>query len=104
MVVPSRQESFGQTASEAHCCGTPVLAFDVTGLSDIIVHQQTGYLAKAFDPIDLAKGLVWILDDETRLAALGESSRARAVSLWSSKVVAAQYLQVYRNALSVSPE
>ena len=27
MVVPSRQEAFGQTASEAQACGTPVVAF-----------------------------------------------------------------------------
>ncbi|MCK7575581.1 MAG: glycosyltransferase [Chromatiales bacterium] len=28
MLVPSRQEAFGQTASEALACGTPVIAFD----------------------------------------------------------------------------
>ncbi len=27
MVVPSQQEAFGQTASEAQACGTPVVAF-----------------------------------------------------------------------------
>ena len=31
MVVPSRQEAFGQTASEAHACGTPVVAFRTGG-------------------------------------------------------------------------
>jgi glycosyltransferase involved in cell wall biosynthesis len=29
MVVPSRQEAFGQTASESFACGTPVVAFDI---------------------------------------------------------------------------
>ncbi len=102
LVIPSRQDNLPNTGVEAHSCGTPIVAFNASGLSDIVSHQQTGYLAKAFDPVDLAAGLAWILDDSTRLAALGEASRARAVDLWSSKVVAAQYLQMYENVLTAS--
>ena len=61
IVVPSRQEAFGQTASEAHACATPVIAFHTGGLPDIVDHQHTGYLAKAFDTEDLAEGIDWVL-------------------------------------------
>ena len=61
MVVPSRQEAFGQTASEAHACATPAVAFHTGGLPDIVEHQHTGYLAKAFDTEDLAHGIAWVL-------------------------------------------
>lgn len=100
LVIPSRQENLPNTGVEAHSCGTPIVAFNACGLPDIVSHRETGYLAKAFDPVDLASGLAWILEDSTRLAALGEASRARAVHLWSSKVVAAQYLQMYQNVLT----
>ena len=100
LVVPSRQENLPNTGVEAHSCGTPIVAFNACGLPDIVSHRETGYLAKAFDPVDLASGLAWILEDSTRLAALGEASRARAVHLWSSKVVAARYLQMYQNVLT----
>jgi glycosyltransferase involved in cell wall biosynthesis len=98
IAVPSRQDNFPNAGIEAHACGTPVVAFNATGLSDIVAHLQTGYLAKAFDTVDLAAGLAWVLADVDRLAKLGAASRERAVSLWSSKVIAKQYLQVYRNA------
>jgi len=49
MVVPSLQEAFGQTASEAMSCSTPVVAFAATGLLDIVNHKKNGYLAKPFD-------------------------------------------------------
>ena len=41
-VVMSRTESFGLTALESIACGTPVLATDAGGLSDIIDHHVTG--------------------------------------------------------------
>jgi glycosyltransferase involved in cell wall biosynthesis len=43
-VIPSRDETFGQTALEAHSCGTPVLAFSGTGTSEIVVNGETGIL------------------------------------------------------------
>jgi glycosyltransferase involved in cell wall biosynthesis len=66
MVVPSIQEVFGQTATEAMACGTPVVAFGETGLADIVVHKTNGYLAEPFDPHDLARGISWCLEDDRR--------------------------------------
>jgi glycosyltransferase involved in cell wall biosynthesis len=101
-VVPSRQEAFGQTASESHACGTPVVAFNATGLSDIVEQRKTGYLAKAFDPADLAFGITWVLNDSERQIKLGQSARARAVKLWSYETVASQYLSIYCSSIDAS--
>jgi glycosyltransferase involved in cell wall biosynthesis len=90
LVVPSRQEAFGQTASEAQACGTPVVAFNIGGLPDIVEHQRTGYLAKAFETEDLAAGIRWVLGENLR-----KQSRERAVAQFSNAVVAEQYRAVY---------
>src|SRR5680860_414365 len=99
MVVPSRQEAFGQTASEAQACGCPVVAFNVTGLPDVVEHGTTGYLAEAYSSEDLAKGIAWVLEDAERRAQLGGQARERAVRLWSPEVVVPQYLEVYQAAI-----
>ena len=65
-VVPSRQESLCQTASESHACGTPVVGFNIGGLNDIVDHLRTGYLAKAFDAQDLAKGISWVINENKK--------------------------------------
>ena len=99
LAVPSRQEAFGQTASEAHACGTPVVAFRTGGLPDIVDHQRTGYLAQPFDPYDLAAGIRWVLADPSRRQALGHAARERAVQLWNPARVAGLYAEVYRQAM-----
>jgi len=100
IVVPSRQEAFGQTASEAHACGTPVIAFRTGGLPDIVKHQRTGYLAKAFDTDDLAKGIVWVLAN-CKAGHLRQQARIRAEQNFSYRNIAVQYQTVYQKAIEI---
>ncbi|WP_087068399.1 glycosyltransferase [Cyanobium sp. NIES-981] len=98
MVVPSRMEALGQTASEAQACGVPVVAFNATGLPDVVEHLRTGYLAAPFDPTDLAAGIRWVLEDDERRSKLGAMARSRAAQLWQPAGIARQYLEVYEQA------
>ena len=100
VAVPSRLEAFGQTASEAHACGTPVVAFNTGGLADIVAHRQTGYLAAPFDVQDLAAGIEWVLGAKASGADLGIAARERACLLLDSPVVASQYADVYARAIA----
>jgi len=96
LVVPSRQDNLPNTAVEAQACGTPVVAFNIGGLPDILEHQHTGYLAKAFETEDLAAGIRWVLEagafQSRRMRA-----RERAVAIFSSAVVAGSYISAYDN-------
>ena len=95
MMVPSRQEAFGQTASEAHACGTPVVSFYTSGLIDIIEHKKTGYLAKPFDTRDLANGITWVLE-RSDSNKLGCNAREAAVEKFSEKKISESYLRIYK--------
>jgi glycosyltransferase involved in cell wall biosynthesis len=95
MIVPSLQESFGQTASEALACATPVVAFAATGLKDIVAHQICGYLAKPYESEDLARGIAWVLEDSDRHPKLCENARARAVEQFALKVQAQAYQNLF---------
>lgn len=99
LIAPSRQEVFGQTASEAHACGCPAVAFEGTGLADVIEHQKTGYLAKAGNVQDLANGITWILDSVSKSDALNLAARKRAIEKFSYPVVAQQYQNIYSKVM-----
>jgi glycosyltransferase involved in cell wall biosynthesis len=101
LVIPSRQDNLPNTGIEAHACGTPVIAFETGGLPDIVEHKNTGYLARAFDTEDLARGIAWVLAQRVK-QRLGEQARERAVARFAYSVVAKQYQQVYRDAKRLS--
>jgi len=102
MVVPSLQESFGQTASEALACGTPVVAFDATGLKDIVDHQVSGYLAKPYESEDLAKGIAWVLEDQDRHQRLRIDAREKAEEKFALELQAQRYLELFHEILTRS--
>jgi len=99
MVVPSRVEAFGQTASEAMACGTPVVAFGYSGLIDIVEHRLNGYLAEPYQPDDLAAGIQWLLADSTRWKSLSNAARKKVVQEFDYAVVARRYVELYNNIL-----
>ncbi len=99
-LMPSRMEAFGQTASEALACGTPVVAFDVGGLPDIVTHQETGWLAKPFEPESMAEGIAWLLADAERLERCSRQARKSAELRFDQTVVGAQYAALYREILA----
>jgi glycosyltransferase involved in cell wall biosynthesis len=100
MVVPSRQDNLPNTAVEAMACGTPVAAFNLGGLPDIVDHENTGWLAKSEDLEDLARGIEWMLKDENRLLAMRALARASAIRKFSPKVVVENYVSVYAEAIA----
>lgn len=102
MVVPSVQEAFGQTASEALSCGTPVVAFNATGLKDIVDHQQNGYLATPFEVDDLAKGIAWVIEDGERQQKLQFQARQKSLQEFAKNVQAKRYLSLYEEILGTS--
>jgi len=98
MLVPSTQETFGQTASEAMACGTPVVAFNVTGLKDIVDHRINGYLAQPFDPADLAHGVEFLFAEETDVICKRRvSARKKIEENFEIRKVAMIYRDLYES-------
>jgi glycosyltransferase involved in cell wall biosynthesis len=102
MVTPSRLENLPQSGTEAQACGCPVVAFNCTGLPDVVVHRETGYLARPFDAADLAHGIAWVLSEPSLRARLGAAARARAERLWSPQVVVPAYLALYQSVIDAA--
>jgi len=98
-VAPAREEAFGQTVLEALSCGTPCAAFRVGGIPDMVEHGVNGYLAKPFDPEDLAKAVSWIIEDPDRNRSLSEQARKTVERDFDIEKVARRYTSIYQEVL-----
>ena len=77
--VPSRwPEPFGLTATEAMMRGTAVVASNIGGLAESVVHDTTGLLVPPGDERALADALVRVLTDRALAERLGDAGRERA--------------------------
>ncbi len=98
-VLPSIQESLGYTVMEAMACGTPSVAFCQGGVPDLIDHQQNGYLAKPYEPSDLAQGIAWVLESDDRRKKLSFQARCKVKQEFALERIADRHLALYRDIM-----
>lgn len=99
-VLPSIQENLPNTIMEALACGTPCVAFDIGGISDLIEHEGTGYLAQPFEIDDLARGIEWILTDNKRYQSLSLNARRKVEKEFDIRRVSRRYMDLYNEILT----
>lgn len=99
-ILPSEQESFGLAALEAMACGTPVLAYEVGGLPEVIEGGQGGFLLPFGDVDGLVEQGVALLSDKQTWQKVSAAGVARAEELFSAEVIVPQYEAYYERVLA----
>lgn len=102
-VCPSREENLPNTVMESLACGTPVAAFSVGGIPDMIEHGINGLLATPHDFRELAQCIADILSNAPRRVQMGEAGRRTVEENYSLSIVASQYRHLYESILTVVP-
>ena len=95
-IVPSLSENLSNTIMESLSCGTPVVAFQIGGNSDMVDHKQNGYLAEERNSEDLAKGIEWCLENNI-YCALSQNARIKVMHNYTIDIVAEQYKRLYES-------
>ncbi len=98
-VFPSLQETLGYAAMEAMACGTPCVAFNQGGVPDLIDHEQNGYLARPYEPGDLAQGIARVLGNDGLREKFSIQARRKVEQEFAIEKVAGQHLALYRELL-----
>lgn len=100
VVVPSRYESFGMVALEAMACGTPVVASDVGGLGQTVVHRETGLLFPVGDSQALRHACDHLLSDSALWERVSTFAARNALRCYPWARVAGQMSELYTRCMA----
>lgn len=98
MVVPSLTENLSCVIMESLACGTPVVAFNIGGNSDMVEHKKNGYLAKEKEDADLADGIIWCIENNNS-AKLSENARQKVLDNFTPDIVGKRYVELYKELI-----
>jgi len=98
-IAPSLEDNLPLTIMESLACGTPVVAFNIGGMPDMIEHKKNGYLAIPYDTDDLIAGIQWIIEDQQRKCSLGKAARRKVMENYTTDIVIKKYIEIYSSLL-----
>ena len=94
LLYGSYRDNLPNMIMEAMACGVPVVAFPIGGIPDMILHNETGYLAETED--DYLDGIQWCLDNRTQLSV---ASRNKVINDYHPNRIANMYDQLYKEII-----
>ena len=99
-VAPSIAEAMSNTVMEALSCGTPVVAFNVGGIPDMVDSGINGFLCEPRSSEDLANGVVKLLSmDDEQIGKFQGNARTKVLNNYTNKIVAKKYIKLYESLL-----
>lgn len=100
VLMTSLTEAFPLTLIEAMACGLPVVATDVAGIPDIVVHGETGFLAPPDKIEQLADYVVRLAQDAELRQRMGTAGRQRALAEFDVNVMVERYARLFEELAS----
>jgi glycosyltransferase involved in cell wall biosynthesis len=93
---PTRADNLPLVLLESMACGTPMVSFNVGGVSDLVRPEITGYLVDPESIQGFCTGVIQLLEDESLRAQMGRQCRTIALEEYRRDLQIRRYTQVYR--------
>jgi len=100
LVVPSTYEGMPLVVLEAMAAGVPVVASRVSGIPEVVLDGETGWLVPPEDPAALASALAHVLGDAAERVRRGAAGRARCHAHFRPEHAARIWLETVESARS----
>ncbi|HEX6480479.1 MAG TPA: glycosyltransferase [Ktedonobacteraceae bacterium] len=101
-VLPSREEACPMALLEAMAAGRSVVATDVGGTPEVVMHTVDGWLVPPDDPLALSQALLMLLEDPARRATMGAAARQKVAARFTRDRMVQETLSFYQRILASS--
>jgi glycosyltransferase involved in cell wall biosynthesis len=98
-IIPSLIDNLPNTVMESLFCGTPVIGANRGGIPDMVVPGKSGWLFNPEDPDDLAKRILYCLDNKEELLQLQNNCSVWAQEIFSEEKQAKAYISFFEKTL-----
>jgi glycosyltransferase involved in cell wall biosynthesis len=85
-----------RTVLEAMAAGKPVVATDIRGCREEVLHGVTGLLVPVKNPLAFAEAISRLLVNREEAAGMGEAGRRRAQGCFNEKIVVDYQVLIYK--------
>jgi glycosyltransferase involved in cell wall biosynthesis len=99
LLHPAQVDNLPNTVAESMSCGTPVLAFNIGGLPEMVFPDKSGWLVEEMNSNAMIKKLNSILQSK-QAYELRQSTIETARKLFIEEKVADDYLKSFKDSLS----
>ena len=93
--LPSYREGMPRSIIEAMASGKPVIATNIRGCREEVVHGETGLLVPTRDPQALCDAIVEMLTNPSVAESMGKLGRRRAELFFDERQVLRRQIEVY---------
>lgn len=97
-VFPSLREGMPVAVMEAMAAGLPVIALDIRGCRELVIHEKGGFLLKSDNPELLAQSVEALKKDRELAMQMGDYNRER-MRKYDRAVVREEMREIYRELL-----
>ncbi|MCP4541876.1 MAG: glycosyltransferase family 4 protein [Chloroflexi bacterium] len=98
-VLPSLYEGMPNVVLEAMAAKLPVVATDVDGTGEVVIHRETGLLVQKSDASALGQSIISLLDNESLRCEMGQKGYERVQTHFSEQLMCQRH---YDNILKFS--
>jgi glycosyltransferase involved in cell wall biosynthesis len=86
-VLPSLNEGMGRVLVEAMALGKPIVASNIGGIPDLVIHGKNGFLVPSKNPKELAKYIQILLEDENKREKMGLAGKEMSLNFSAENMV-----------------
>ena len=94
-VFPSHMETLGLVAPEAMAMGKPVIFTKLGPGPEVISHGETGLLCNPYSPEDIAKQLLWVLENPKKAIQIGVKGRQSVLKHFEITTIVKENIDFY---------